>query len=1093
MDLKIHHATSIPSRRYFLHAWIPNGRTWDLKPSKVNDGLLEFVVPDVPYVRLLQFKFRTEDQAGSYWESDDFIRQIRRRDVNEVWTYDASVRIRFDPPGLAVGLPAQLVLHLITASRFRGGAIYAWNPYDPAKPEAYFPQTARDDAAQTSTFIFPLQPWMANGFHFKCVAAGRATGDWEPDRANKVWRPADGLELWLKSGQVSLRDSVLVPTNAPLELIHPATLSPAPKFIVTDGVEDSKQYLNALSTKPYDTDPLFVVSHYQATVYPEALYRLDYDPAALPERPPVQRVFPVDPSDPTAGGTLLLGAGDWRSDQPARLSVVEVVVAPDDVNSLGGAPIALVGVGRAVAAFETVTLVRQPDQSWLARFNAFPGQAHWFTLQPSHGAVETRPDGTINVSRTITPVAGGPTRWFTADSVFGLTSSGPVVFSDVSRSDRQTLLRAAFSPRIVAAGVFDPWEMPLGATVLPASVGSLLAGTYFVVNAPHAARVRVLLLDRAAAGGPTVRSHEMALTSDLRYWWCVVPAGGAPHGAEYRYALNDSTEILDPAARAVSDPGHLLVQDDELTTTTNFAAGPWSQVVDVARVRAAFAGSAWRGEGWEALAIYELHASRFTDANKSASSASSKLLKGFDQVSTELAAPAGYLANLPVTTLEFLPVHEFPSDNSWGYNPGFYFAIESSYGSPEAMAQCVRAANDVGKGVMLDLVYNHLADSSLSVIAPEVYTDGQTQWGPMINFDHPACMEYFRQATVYIWDALGIDGFRFDSTETIVNGGMNVSSTPYVIANGPDGKPLLGSGGGWEFLAYLRNALRNAADACNRPWPYLCGENEPNNWPMTQPGFGVQDGQWNFLLSRSLGDIAYKAWDPGIDVSGNVKSGLDTDQTWVRPYYESVRYGESHDSASGQDNGNNKRIAARPPYRQGLQMAKSVGAAAILCNGVPMLFMGQEGGETRPFSFDNAPGNPDGMLNPQQYTAGGGDPSRVLAWFSSILGLRNNPSNGFRGDDTQQVRTGRKTIAFTRGPGERFLVICTFGTPDTSQDSGWLGLPSGKAYKEIFNSSWPAFAVEFEQERTNGGYDCVISSGQILNLPYIGTVVLEQR
>lgn len=1087
MDLQVHHAPSIPSRRYFLHGWIPNGKTWDIKSSPADGGLLEYLVPDVPYVRLLQFKYRSEDQNGSYWEPDDFIRQIRKRTATEVWTYDFSARIGFESPGAAVQLPAQLVLHLITASRFTGGRIYAWNPYDPSKPEAYFPEAVRDESTQTSTFNLPLQPWMADGFHFKCVSAG---GIWEPDRSNKVWRPADGLELWLKSGQVSLRNSVLVPTIAPLSLIHPSNVSPAPTFIVTDGIEPTALTLLPRSTSQYNNDPLFAVSQYETTIYPEALYRLDYDPAQSPEKPALQRVFPVDPSDPGAGGTLLLGADDWRSDKPVRSSVVEVVVTPDAVDSFGAAPTAQVGVGRAATPFQTVALQRQADQTWLARFNAFPGQLHWFSLLDTNGAEEERPDGSVSIQRTLTPVSDGPTQWFTAESVIGLTSNGEVKFGDVSTADRRALMQAAFSPQIVSAGVFNTWEMPLGATVVAAAVGTLAAGTYFVVNAPHAARARVLLLDRLAPGGPKFTPFDMSLTEDVRYWWCVVPAASAPHGTEYRFALNDTTEILDPASRTVTDPGHLLVQDDELTTTPNFAAGPWSKVVDLARVRSAFAGSNWRTQGWESLIVYELHASRFTDAHKDAGG---KLLPGFDQIRAELALPAGYLANLPTPALEFLPVHEFPSDNSWGYDPGFYFAVESSYGSPEAMAQCVRAANDAGKGMLLDLVYNHLSDSPLSIVAPEVYTDGQTQWGPMINFDHPACMEFFRQATVYMWDAFGIDGFRFDSTETIVNGGVNTSSTPYVIANGPDGKPLLGSGGGWEFLGYLRAALRKAADATNRPWPYLCGENEPNNWPMTQPASGVQDGQWNFLLSRALGDIAYKAANPDIDVSGNVKYGLDTDQTWLRPYFESVRYGESHDSASGQDNGNNKRIAARPPFRQGLQMAKAVGAAALLCNGVPMFFMGQEGGETRPFSFDNAPDNPDAFLNPQTYTATDNDNGRVLAFFRSILGLRDNASNGLRGDDAQQVRLGRKTIAFTRAAGGRFFVICTFGTSDTRQDSGWLGLPSGATYKEIFNSSWPAFAVEFEQEQTNGGYDAVISSGQILNLPYIGAVVLEQR
>jgi hypothetical protein len=66
---------------------------------------------------------------------------------------------------------------------------------------------------------------------------------------------------------------------------------------------------------------------------------------------------------------------------------------------------------------------------------------------------------------------------------------------------------------------------------------------------------------------------------------------------------------------------------------------------------------------------------------------------------------------------------------------------------------------------------------------------------------------------------------------------------------------------------------------------------------------------------------------------------------------------------------------------------------------------------------------------------------------------------------------------------QRVFVVITLGTANAQQDSGWLGLPAGSAYKEIFNSSWPAFAVESEAERTNGGYDARITSGQILNCP----------
>jgi 1,4-alpha-glucan branching enzyme len=174
-------------------------------------------------------------------------------------------------------------------------------------------------------------------------------------------------------------------------------------------------------------------------------------------------------------------------------------------------------------------------------------------------------------------------------------------------------------------------------------------------------------------------------------------------------------------------------------------------------------------------------------------------------------------------------------------------------------------------------------------------------------------------------------------------------------------------------------------------------------------------------------------------------------------------------------------------------MAKAVGAVALLSNGVPMLFMGEEVGETRFFSLDSE----GPVTNPQvheQPAAGPTDNTRVLAWFHSLMGLRNDPAKGLRGNNSSQaVRTGRRTVAFTCGSYQRLFVVATFGTENQQQDSSWLGLPGGSAYKEIFNSSWPAFQVEFEQERTNGGHDAQIWSGQVLNLPRVGAVVLERR
>ena len=49
----------------------------------------------------------------------------------------------------------------------------------------------------------------------------------------------------------------------------------------------------------------------------------------------------------------------------------------------------------------------------------------------------------------------------------------------------------------------------------------------------------------------------------------------------------------------------------------------------------------------------------------------------------------GYLRSLPVTAFELLPVQEFSSAISWGYDPSFYFAVDGHYGGSMALARFV--------------------------------------------------------------------------------------------------------------------------------------------------------------------------------------------------------------------------------------------------------------------------------------------------------------------------------------------------------------------------------------------------------------------
>jgi 1,4-alpha-glucan branching enzyme len=70
---------------------------------------------------------------------------------------------------------------------------------------------------------------------------------------------------------------------------------------------------------------------------------------------------------------------------------------------------------------------------------------------------------------------------------------------------------------------------------------------------------------------------------------------------------------------------------------------------------------------------------------------------------------------LGVNAIQLLPTHEFPGDNSWGYNPSHIFSVESAYGGPDALKRLVDQAHKHGIAVILDVVYNHLGPNDLSI------------------------------------------------------------------------------------------------------------------------------------------------------------------------------------------------------------------------------------------------------------------------------------------------------------------------------------------------------------------------------------------
>ena len=424
---------------------------------------------------------------------------------------------------------------------------------------------------------------MTSGFHLKLVGFDNNRNKvWEPDASNRVWRPCDGDSLWLKSGQCDVRSEPLSLTTLALEVLLPASLSQAPALSLLDVAEGATTTLISTATRVYPGSPLFQIASYAPAIYPQAAYTLS---ANTGESSTISRPFPADPADLSETSRFALGAqrlvedlshgganGDAR--HPAQ-GFVELRIGRGRCSlSIGNAP-----------PYLTAPAAPSAD-GWSAQLPVANDTTTSIQLLPMHGS-ESRPYDWIDTSRYFTPSAAIATYYLT-EGVFGVATSGKTVFKEPP--DRTALMQSAFGAAIVRSGVFQAREMPHGATIAGDSV-------FFVVHAPHAVVAALVLVKESAAGAATRRLIPMTLTPDTFYWWCAVSTSEAGAGARYHFLLNDTQEVMDPAAREVQDNGDF---DVKLGSDPNDPKTSWSIVLDVNAVRA----TAWQ----QALANHGLGA-----------------------------------------------------------------------------------------------------------------------------------------------------------------------------------------------------------------------------------------------------------------------------------------------------------------------------------------------------------------------------------------------------------------------------------------------------------------------------------------------------
>jgi maltooligosyltrehalose trehalohydrolase len=384
-------------------------------------------------------------------------------------------------------------------------------------------------------------------------------------------------------------------------------------------------------------------------------------------------------------------------------------------------------------------------------------------------------------------------------------------------------------------------------------------------------------------------------------------------GNRYVYLLDGDKERPDPASRSQPDGVH----------------GP-SEVVDPRQFQ--WTDRHWHGLAREQLIIYELHVGTLTARGT------------FQAIIPNLE----YLRDLGVTAIELMPVAQFPGTRNWGYDGVGLFAPQNSYGGPQGLKQLVNACHQHGIAVILDVVYNHVGPEGnyLADFGPYFTDRYRTPWGPAINYDGPDSDDVRRfvvSNAVYWITEYHIDALRLDA----IHGIYDFSAV--------------------HILKELAHAVHAEAARLGRT-ALVIAESDLNDSRIISPpgegGYGL-DAQWSDDFHHALhalltGERAgyYEDFGQLADLTTALQDGFvyagqhskhrrrrHGNSIRHRPPQQLVICAQNHDQIGNRAFG--ERLSTLVPA----EALKTAATAVLLAPQTPMLFMGEEYGETAPFQY----------------------------------------------------------------------------------------------------------------------------------------------
>ncbi|WP_304615751.1 malto-oligosyltrehalose trehalohydrolase [Paracoccus sp. (in: a-proteobacteria)] len=384
-------------------------------------------------------------------------------------------------------------------------------------------------------------------------------------------------------------------------------------------------------------------------------------------------------------------------------------------------------------------------------------------------------------------------------------------------------------------------------------------------------------------------------------WFALTLEGVAP-GAEYGFLLTDGRVVPDPASRMQAGSVHGL---SRLAVPGRFDWHPWTP------------------RPWEEAVILELHVGTFTPEGT------------FRAVIDRLP----HLVATGITAIEIMPVAQFAGNRGWGYDGVLPYAPHPAYGTPDDLRALVDACHRHGLMALLDVVYNHFGPEGnyLAAYAPDFFDpDRLTPWGKAIAYDRQPVRRFFIENALYWLDEFRFDGLRLDAVDHLRD-----ASDP-------------------EILVEIAQEIR-----AHFPHAHLTTEDNRNITALHErgPDGGVPlyTAEWNddfhnvahvIATGEAEGYYADFATDPWPKFGRALAEGFvwqgegghGAPSTHLPPT-AFVDFLQNHDQTGNRAFGERLLTLAPEP------MVRALMTIHLLSPHVPLMFMGEEWGETRPFAF----------------------------------------------------------------------------------------------------------------------------------------------